>query len=61
MYTKRFAAALGAAFFCTQAWAAPLTAQGNASLDAGVSVAREMAIQDAMHQAALSQGAQIES
>jgi hypothetical protein len=61
MYTKRFAAALGAAFFCTQVWAAPLIAQGSASLDAGVTAAREMAIQDAMHQAALSQGAQIES
>lgn len=41
--------------------AAPIIAQGSAPLDAGVSVAREMAIQDALHQAALSQGARIDS
>jgi hypothetical protein len=47
--------------FCAPLLAAPLIAQGSASLDAGVPAAREMAIQDAMHQAALSNGAQVES
>lgn len=61
MRIKLLAAALVAAFFFAPLQAAPIIAQGSASLDAGESVAREMAIQDAMHQAALSQGAQIES
>lgn len=57
----RFTAALVAALFCSLVSAAPIVAEGSAALDAGPTAAREMALQDAMRQAALSQGAQIDS
>jgi len=61
MRIKLLVAALVAALFFLPVAAAPIIAEGSASLDAGVTAAREMAIQDAMQQAALSRGAQVES
>lgn len=56
------AAALWAAFLCNGiAVAATVTAEGVAPLDAGRAAARELAIQDALDQAALKTGARIES
>ena len=49
------------ALWLTHAIAATVTASGAAPLDAGETTARQLAIQDALHQAALSQGALIES
>ncbi|BEV71711.1 hypothetical protein THUN1379_11930 [Paludibacterium sp. THUN1379] len=54
-------AALVAALFLSAAVADPIIANGSAPMDAGLTAAREMAIQDALHQAALSQGAQVNS
>ena len=59
--TTRLAAALVAAFFFAGAAADPIVAVGSAPMDAGVAAARELAIQDALHQAALTQGAVVES
>ncbi|MBV8049467.1 MAG: flagellar assembly protein T N-terminal domain-containing protein [Paludibacterium sp.] len=61
MRLNRFCAALVAALFCVAASAAPIEANGTAPMDAGATAAREMAIQDALRQAALSQGAQVDS
>ncbi|WP_137009536.1 flagellar assembly protein T N-terminal domain-containing protein [Aquitalea aquatilis] len=55
-------AALGAAFaLCAPVWAAPITAEGMAAMDAGSPAAREMAIRDALQQAAISNGAELQS
>ncbi|GGY10941.1 flagellar assembly protein T N-terminal domain-containing protein [Paludibacterium paludis] len=56
-------AALGAAFVLVSGLvrAQSITARGAAPLDAGRSAARELAIQDAVNQAALSVGARVES
>lgn len=56
-------AALVAAFVLPlpSAWAAKLLGTGVATLDNGVPAAREMAIQDAVRQAALAQGASLQS
>ncbi|TDR82923.1 flagellar assembly protein T N-terminal domain-containing protein [Paludibacterium purpuratum] len=61
MRLNKLSAALVAALFLSAAEAAPIEANGSAPLDAGVTAAREMAIQDALRQAALSQGAQVNS
>ncbi|WP_233578523.1 flagellar assembly protein T N-terminal domain-containing protein [Aquitalea sp. FJL05] len=42
-------------------WAAPITAEGMAAMDAGSPAAREMAIRDALQQAAISNGAELQS
>lgn len=54
-------AALWAAFAFTSVQAEVIQAEGIASLDAGKVVARKIALEDAMHQAALTQGATISS
>jgi hypothetical protein len=61
MRLKLLTAALVAALFFPAAQAAPIEAQGSAPLDAGVTAAREQAIQDALRQAALSAGARVSS
>lgn len=53
------AAALWAAFALSTAQADTIEAEGIASLDAGRTAARKLALEDAMHQAALTQGARI--
>jgi hypothetical protein len=58
---RLLSAALAAVLFLPAAWAESIEAQGSAPLDAGVTAARQLAIQDALKQAALSRGAHLTS
>ena len=59
---SRMVAALVAAFALSAALhAAPIVAEGVADMDAGSPAAREMAIRDALQQAAISNGAELQS
>lgn len=58
---KYKSALLAVACVAAPTLAAPIIAQGSAALDAGPTVARTLAIEDAMRQAALQQGAQLTS
>ncbi|RMC93289.1 hypothetical protein EAY64_17340 [Aquitalea palustris] len=61
LLTCKVAALVAAFALCGPLRAAPITAEGMAAMDAGSPAAREMAIRDALQQAAISNGAELQS